>query len=70
MVISMLLQLTYCVVFYIAAILYVRNDIFIAAGFWSATISKLTPLKHIYCGGSMSRHCRTPQKTRAIATVH
>ena len=35
----------------------------------TGTISKLTPLKHIYCGGFMSRCCKMSQKTRAIAAV-
>ena len=56
-------------VFYTTVIVSVQNDIFIVAGFWSAAISKLTPLKHIYCVGFMSRHCRTSQKTRATAVV-
>ena len=46
-----------------------QNDVFIAVGFWSAVISKLLPLKHIYYGGFMSCRCRTPQKTILIAIV-
>jgi len=52
-----------------ATIVSMQNDIFIAVGFWSTTISKLTLLKHIYCGSFMSHRCRTPQKTILIATV-
>lgn len=56
-------------VLYTTAKVFAQNDIFIEAGFWSASIFKLMPLKHIYCSSSMSHCCRTPQKTRATATV-
>ena len=56
-------------IFYIVAKVFAQNDIFIAVGFWSTAISKLTPLKHIYCGGFMARCYRMPQKTRATAAV-
>lgn len=56
-------------VFYTAAIVSTQNDIFIVVRFSSTTISTLMPLKHIYCGGSMSLYCRTPQKTRATVAV-
>ena len=57
------------VIFSTAAIVSTQNDIFIVASFWSATISKLPPLKLIYCSSFMSYHCRTPQKTIPIAAV-
>ena len=54
---------------YISHIAFAQNDIFIAAGFWSAAISPLPLLKHIYCSGFRSRHYRTPQKTIPIVAV-
>ena len=48
------------------AIVSTQNDVFIAVGLKSAIISKLPPLKHIYCSGFMFRRCRTPQKTIPI----
>ena len=52
-----------------AAIVSAQNDVFLMAGFRSADISTLPPLKHIYCGGFMSCHCRMPQNTISIAVV-
>ena len=56
-------------IFYTTTIVFAQNDIFIAAEFWSAAISKLMLLKHIYYGSFMSYHCKTPQKTRATMLV-
>ena len=55
--------------FSIAAIASVQNDVFIATGFRSAAISTLSPLKHIYGSGFMSRHYRMSQKTIPIVAV-
>ena len=52
-----------------AAIVSTENDIFIAAGSCPTAISKLPPLKHIYCIGFMSCHYRMMQKTIPIVTV-
>ena len=51
------------------AIAFVQDDVFIAVGFKSTTISMLLPLKHIYGGGFMSRCYMTPQKSIPIAAV-
>ena len=53
----------------IAAIEFVQDDVFIAAGFRSATISMLSLLKHIYGNGFMSRRSRMLRKTIPIAAV-
>ena len=53
----------------IATISYAQDDVFIAAGFRSATISMLSLLKHIYGGCFMSRRSRMLQKTIPIAAV-
>ena len=51
------------------AIASTQNGVFIVAGFRSAAISTLPPLKHIYGDSFMSHHYRTPQKTIPIAAV-
>ena len=53
----------------IAAIASAQDDVFIVAGFRSATISMLSLLKHIYGGGFVSRRSRMSQKTIPIAAV-
>ena len=53
----------------ITAIASAQDDVFIATGFKSATISMLSLLKHIYGGGFMSRRSRMSQKTIPIAAV-
>ena len=55
--------------FTIVAIASMQNGVFIAAGFRSAAISTLPPLKHIYGGSFMFHHYRTLQKTIAVAAV-
>ena len=51
------------------AVFFSIDDIFIVVGFWSAAISKLSLLKHIYCSGFMSCRGRMLQKTIPITAV-
>ena len=53
----------------IAAIASAQDDVFIVAGFKSATMSMLSLLRHIYGGCFMSRRSRMLQKTIPIAAV-
>ena len=53
----------------IAAIASAQDDVFIVAGFKSATMSMLSLLRHIYGGCFMSRRSRMLQKTIPTAAV-